>query len=317
MSIIAIIVTLEAILLILYIAYARVYFLLTIIFFFLYFVLKYYDGDEDTGGRAWRFLRRFTLFGKSVQYYFGNVKSFDADQPHDRMLFVVVGNLSNMGMLHAFGMHGGVFQHVDLVYMLPKPLFYVPILRDFLLWTGAVRQDEGVLLKLLKRGKSVAYCPSGMEDLLTYTNPRADDQLIIHAPNTPIFEFAMKHKIQVIPVLVAGETRRYVFYRSHWVNRMQTYAYERWKWPFPLLFFPRIFGHAPPPKIDVQIGYPMDASIQENVESFAKLFRGQFSGLVETGGDDRELIIKEWIWAGWKKLQFYYDIYPSSFTNKL
>lgn len=274
--------------LLLYVLYARLYFLLTIIFMALYVVLKYYDGDEETGARAWKFLRNRTLFGKSVQYYFGNIQSFDADQPHERMLFVVVGNLTNMGMVHAFGMHGGIFKHVELVYMLPKVLFKVPILRDFLLWTGAVVHDESAMLKLLKRGKSVAYCPSGMEDLLSHTNPRSDDQLVIHAPNAGVFEFAMKHKVQVIPVLIAGETKRYAIYKSY---RLQRWSYERYGWPFPLLFFPRIFGNAPPPKIDVQVGYPMDASIQENAESFARLFRGQFAGLVETGGDERELIV--------------------------
>ena len=96
----------------------------------------------------------------------------------------------------------------------------------------------------------------------------------------------------MIPVLVAGETRRYSFYRGHWVNRMQKWCYQRYGWPFPLLFFPKIFGSQPPPKLDVQIGFPMEASIQENVESFSKLFRGQFAGLVETGGDQREFIIK-------------------------
>jgi len=284
MAIIAIIVTIQAILLLLYILYARFYFLLTVIFFFLYFILKYYDGDEETGARSWKFLRKFTLFGKSVQYYFGNLQSFDAGQPHERMLFVVLGNLSNMGMVHAFGMHGGVFRHIDLVYMLPEILFKVPILRDFLLWTGAVCNDEGIMLKLLKRGKSVAYCPSGMENLLTYTNPRSDDQLVIDSPDIAVFEFAMKHKVQLIPVLISGETGRYVFLRGHMVNNIQEWCYARWGWPFPLLFFPRIFGQKPPPRIDVQIGFPMDGSIQESAESFSKLFMGQFSGLIETGG---------------------------------
>lgn len=290
----AIIVALEALLLLLYVSFARVYFLLSIIVFLLYFLLKYYDGDEQTGARAWPLLRnKCTLFGKSVQYYFGNIQSFEADQPHERMLFVVVGNLSNMGLIHAFGLHGGIFQHVDLVYMLPRVLFRVPVLRDFLLWTGAVSHDESNLLRLLRKGKSVAYCPSSMQDLLTHTNPRADDQLVIHAPTKDVFEFAMKHKVQVIPVLIAGETKRYAFYRGgHWMNRVQQWCYERWGWPFPLLFFPRIFGNRPPPKLDVQVGYPMDASIQENAESFAKLFKGQFAGLVETGGDDCEFVIK-------------------------
>lgn len=271
MAIIVSIVALQALVLLLYVLYARTYFLLTLIFMVLYVVLKYYDGDEETGARAWKFLRKRTLFGKSVQYYFGNIQSFDVDQPHERMLFVVMGNVTNLGMLHAFGMHGGIFEHVDLVYMLPGIVFKVPLLRDFLLWTGAVVHDEGVMLKLLKRGKSVAYCPLGMQELLSHAEPAID------APNASVFEFAMKHKVQVIPVLISGESKRYAIYRN---RSVQAWCYERYGWPFPVLLFPRIFGNAPPPKIEVQVGYPMDASIQENAESFARLFRGQFAGLV-------------------------------------
>lgn len=277
-------------LLLIYILYARFYFLLSLILFLLYFMLKYNDGDEKVGSRAWPLLRRCTLFGKSVQYYFGNIETFSADQNHDKLLFVVLGNLSNMGLIHGFGMHGGIFQHVDLVYMLPALLFKIPIVRDFLLWTGAVAHDETNLLKLLKKGKSVAYCPSKMEDLLSYTNPRTDDALIVHAPGLDVFEFAMKHKVQLIPVLVVGEARRYAFLKGHWVNKMQSYSNQLWQWPFPFLFGPRIFGRRPPPKLEIQVGFPMDASVQESAESFSKLFMGQFTGLVETGGDKREMV---------------------------
>lgn len=271
--------------------YARFYFFLTSIFFFLYFILKYYDGDENTGNRAWKALRRFTLFGKTVQYYMGNRETFSADQKHKRLLFVVVGNVSNMGLIHGFGLHGGIFQHVDLVYMLPKLLFKIPLLRDFLMWTGAVAHDENNLLSLMEKGKSVVYCPAGMEDLLSYTNPRSDDQLAMKIPTVDVFEFAIKHRVQLIPVLIAKEIERYAFLRGHWVNHIQRYCYNRWEWPFPFLFAPRIFGSKPPPKLDVQVGFPMDSTVQESAEAFSKLFMGQFSGLVETGGDLREVIV--------------------------
>lgn len=292
MAIILSIIVLQVALLFIYVFYARFYFLLSCILFLLYFILKYYDGDEMTGNRAWPLLRRYTLFGKTVQYYLGNPETFSADQNHDRFLFVVLGNLSNMGLFHGFGMHGGVFKHVDMVYMLPKLLFKIPFLRDFLLWTGAVCQDESNLLKLLKKGKSVVYCPSKMEDLLSYTNPRTDDGLIIHAPNVDVFEFAMKHRIQIIPVLIVGESKRYAFLRGHWVHKLQQYSMQMCGWPFPLLFGPRIFGNRPPPKLEIQVGFPMDASLQESVQSFSKLFMGQFTGLMETGGDSREMIYK-------------------------
>lgn len=283
MAIILAIISTQALVLLIYLLYARVYFLLSLIFILLYIGLKYMDGDEHTGARAWPFLRNFTLFGKSVQYYCGNLEAFGAEQSHDRFLFVVVGNVTNMGLFHGFGMHGGIFKHVELVYMLPGILFKVPLLRDLLLWTGAVIHDETTLIKLLKRGKSVAYCPAGMEDLFS------PNEHTVKAPGLDLFEFAIRHRIYLIPVLVTKEAKRYAIYRN---PHIQEWFYRNYKWPFPFLFGPRILGRRPPPKLDIQVGFPMDASVQESPEAFRKLFMGQFAGLVETGGTLETLTIK-------------------------
>lgn len=280
MAIIAAVCLAQVLLLLIYLLFARVYFLLSIIFFLLYFILKYYDGDERTGHRSWSFLRNYTLFGKSTVYLMGNAKAFDADQSHRRLLFVVMGNVTNMGLIHGFGMHGGVFRHIDLVYMLPAILFRVPILRDLLLWSGAVIHDETLLLRLLERGKSVVYCPSRMDDIFSATDPRSDDQMTLKPPGVDVFEFSMKHKIPLVPVLVTNETRRYAILGGAWVKAVQRYCYARVGWPFPLAFGPRIFGRKPPPKLEIQIGCPLEAGGHTSAESYKELFMGQFTGVV-------------------------------------
>lgn len=280
----------------LYFKYAEIYFLLTTIFFLVYFALKYYDGDEYTGFRSWNWLRRFTLFGKSTTVYFGNSEAFKEENVKDKMLFIIVGNLSNMGLIHGFGMNGGLFKHLDLVYMLPWILFKIPILRDFLLWTGAISNydAEGSILKLLKKGKSVAYCPSNMEDFVNFSNPRSDDpeKVAVRAPSVAIFDFAIRNRISIVPVLISNETLRYGFLRNHLLHRIHKITYPYIGWPFPFLFFPKIFKEKQIEKLNIQIGTPMDGGFQTSAETFLNLFMGSFAGMVEIGGDAREILIQ-------------------------
>jgi len=265
MDILLVIILVEFLSLLLYFLYAEVYFLLSIIIFLLYGLFKYYDGDEYTGFRSWGWLRNRTLFGKSVKYLFGNAIAFSKDHARDRMLFIVLGNVTGMGLIHGFCMHGGVFQHLDLVVMMPWILFKIPILRDILLWMGCVTAPpfasldsiETQILHLLRKGKSVAYATD--------------------APNDAILEFAIRHKIFIVPVLIKGETARYsILQLPLWMDQVQRWCLEKIGWPFPYWFFPRIFDRKPLERLVVQVGTPMDASLQDNSEKFASLFMGQF-----------------------------------------
>ncbi len=277
----------------------ELYFLYSIIVF-LFYLVKYFDGDEFTGFRNWQWLRKYTLFGKPTVIYYGNPAAFTASEVRDKMLFVVIGNLSNMGLIHGFGMHGGSFlPQMDLVYMLPWILFKIPILRDLLMWTGAVsrgRSDtEGHILSLLRKGKSVAYCPSNMEDYVNFSaggvniGSPTSEKVVVSVPSLSIFEFAIKHNISVVPVLIKNESQRYKFLKVPF--NIQKWTYERIGWPFPFFFYPKIFDNKPPVKLDIQIGTPMQGAIHASAESFFKLFMGQFSGMVEVGGDSRDVMI--------------------------
>ena len=262
MDILLLIVLIEFISLLLYFLYAEVYFLFSIILFLVYGIAKYYDGDEWTGFRSWAWLRKRTLFGKSVKYLFGNPIAFSPEHARDRMLFVAIGNVTGMGLLHGFGMHGGVFQHLDLVVMMPWILFKIPILRDILLWMGCVATPLGSqdlvdtqILHLLRKGKSVVYAASSL--------------------SSPIFEFAIRNKVSIVPVQIKGENARYYVhqFRYPWV---QQWCHARVGWSFPFWFFPKIFDTKPLERLTIQVGTPMDGSIHDTADKFASLFMGQF-----------------------------------------
>jgi hypothetical protein len=250
-DILVLVVIFELLVAYLYFRYAEIYFLLSLIFVALYIALKYLDQDEYTGARAWPAIRNWTWCGKTVTYYMGNANAFTQECVRDRMLFVVRdASPWCIGLFHGFGFHGGVFRHVDLVYMLPWVLFRIPLLRDLLLWSGAVATHEdweGTVLGLLRRGKSVVVTKECSESL---------------------FEFAMRNKILVVPVRIHGESKRY----ASLITPRTTCGGG---WLFPTCFYPRIFQNKPPPRIEIQVGTPMDGSCQTDASAFARLFDGQ------------------------------------------
>jgi hypothetical protein len=221
----------------------------------IYVVTKYLDGDEMTGHRSWSKLRSFHLFGKSVTYLFGMKPNYQSDQ---RILFIIVGNTTNMGLFHGFGFHGsgGGFEKLDLVYMLPEILFKIPFLRDLLLWSGAVKHDENNILNLLNKGKSIAYAPHSMKDVF---------ESKLQLPDVGILELAYRNRVQVVPVSISDEDKRYKFFFGY--KGIQEWSYKRYGWPFPLLFMYRWWNKTKPPNLKVKIGVPMSSEAYIEIDN--------------------------------------------------
>jgi len=234
----------------------------------IYGVLWYYlDDSEKTGNKSWTSLRNWSLWKdgiNAVTYAFGDEEEL-SNLKKQRIIFVVSGNVTNMGLISGFGLHGGVFDNFDLRYVLPKIFFYVPGLREFLMWTGAVVDDRDVMLSLLNRGNSICYASKGM----------AKDTIPSRL-SSELFRFTKQESIRLIPVEIKGEGKRYRIF-SHSV---QEYFLKWLGYPFPFCFGPRIFGPNPPPKLTVNIGIPMEPWNYDTCEEFSRRFFSQLHGLV-------------------------------------
>lgn len=266
-----IVITLEIIIFLLYLPHAFLYW--PIFAAFIYGMFWYMlDDTEDTGNRSWTQIRNWSLWETgmtAVTYNWGDREAVNGE----RLLFVVLGNKTNMALISGFGLHGGVFAHLDLRYILPWPIFRIPILREVLMWTGAISSGKNVnsiILNMLDKGKSVCYAIDGMRSIL-HEKAQGDLEL-----GEDLFEFAKQKKINLIPVLIEGEEKRYS------INRYSTHAYflDIIGYPFPLLFGPRIFGEDPPPKVEVTIGVPVDPSKFDDYKNFNSLFFNQITGVV-------------------------------------
>lgn len=252
----------------------------------LYIVLKYNDGEERKGNRVWESIRKYT-WNTSVIYEMSNKSVLLSNGPAAARgtLFTVLGNKTNFVLLSGFGLHGNVWKDYDLVYMIPQYLFYIPFLRDILLWTGAVTESRELIPQLVGRGKSVAYSPCGMDDLFS------DSDEVVRLPDAGFFEFAIEHRLQIVPILIKNESARYKICRT----RCQSYFYNstRLRWPWPLLFCVRVFQQNPPPKVKIFCGVPIDASTHQDPNVLAKHFNGQLETMGYLGEDLQELILKD------------------------
>jgi len=199
-----------------------------------------------------------------------------------QLLFVIVPNATNMALISGFGLHGGAFSDdIDLHYFLPSLLFKIPIVREFLIWSGAVcakgdKDINGQILRLLKRGKSVAYCPTGMRNYFDSSSSSSSlESGLDFAIETDLFQFAQEKNIYIVPVLVQHEQERYMI-SNNW--RIQRLLFNYLHIPIPLLFIPRVFGEQPPPRMVINVGVPMNPAVQQDSDNFRLLCVQQLNG---------------------------------------
>lgn len=256
-----------------------------ILFVALLYLLWYFDGSEYTGRRTWEQFRSLKIFRKfnPCSYYFSNETALCTIQ---RRLFILCPNASCMPLFWGFGLHGGkILKDLDVCYVVPKIMLKIPLLRDLLLWTGAICvDDERDIVNLLNKGRSVCYCPSMMRDSLHVQrqalNPNAPQTICF--PSTELFDYCREERIQIIPVLVANEVHRYRFLG---LGRVQRVFHKHLGYPFPLLFWTKCCGARPPLGLEIQIASPIDCHSRDSGEAIKKTFENAILSLNNNGRD--------------------------------
>lgn len=220
-------------------------------------------------------------------------------KPDDRFIFVVIPNATNTSLIWTFGLHGNAWPNASslrLCYIMPDILFHIPVVRECLLWSGAVTcgtWDNGAaetmdsrVLEMTRLGRNVAYAPNGMEDALFVAD---EDKIHARRPGMSLFRLAHERKYHIVPCLCSGEhDRRYIFITSDWIRRVQRWMLQRIGYPLPLIFFPDV-KQQQSRVIDVVMGEPIRADTPEALQ------RAFFQSLerLNNNGADKELILKD------------------------
>lgn len=225
----------------------------------LVYALSYLDGKEHSGERRWELFRQLRLWSyiSPIQYFFADLNAL-ALVKHSKRIYILIPGETMASLVWGLGLHGGRLPFATKLHYIVPPIFmWIPLVRDVLLWTGAVSAkryknkttEENVtelMLELLQDSRSVCYCPS----LLFHDATAGDVEMNCTLP-TELLEFALKEKAQLVPIIVQNEMRRYHFLK--W-KRMQQF-FQRWlEYPFPFLPVFRFFGNKRPPKLQMNFG---------------------------------------------------------------
>lgn len=252
------------------------------VFIALIYTLSYIDGKEYTGERHWVQFRRWSLWKwvTPIRYTIENPTELATATRDSKRMYVVVPGDTLMSAFWGIGLHGGSLDESyasRLHYIVPPLLMWIPVLRDVLLWSGAVtwhhkKHPLNTLIKdLLQQRRSICYCPaqftnglvpvaSGNEHLILERSHKDDpDPLHIPIPrlDDEMLEFMRAEAVELVPITISCERQRYSIARWSWLQHIQRFSMKHIAgggYPLPFIFWLRMCGRKKPPPIQLQIG---------------------------------------------------------------
>ena len=278
----------------------------SLVFIILVYGLWYFDGKEYTGERRWDAFRTLRIWKwlSPLDYTFTNKLDLNLTNAAVKRLYVLIPGDTYISLIWGIGLHGGELSPFAsrMHYIVPPIFMWIPLLRDVLLWSGAVtfhskkRPLDSILLELLQSNRSVCYCPS---DFSNVVEPKVDvehgvpkDYYTIKTPcpSEDMFSFARQEQLQLVPIVTHGERKRYYVME---LPRVQEFFYRLIGYPFPLIFCLRIFNKTRPPLLHQQFGPIIECNAKyESNEQLRESFVNCVEALrcVELGDDEFKLM---------------------------
>ena len=116
----------------------------------------------------------------------------------------------SMGLSSTHAYCGGNSGDSQLFYMLPPYVFWIPLLRDWFLWSGAVAQTPENMMALLGSGHSVCFALKGGGG-----GDTEEGDVRAELPEDWLLEIAMREDIKLQIVTVQCEDERCCVKRLH------------------------------------------------------------------------------------------------------
>ena len=200
------------------------------VFCFFVYALFYMDKSERTGRRSFDRLRELWLWAwlSGTKHSFYNEVSFENEKRG--CLILVAPCLTPLAMIWGFGFHGNrVMAKKEILWACPRALFRIPLLRDVLLWSGAVSDNLTDVIALVNRNYTVAMSPSGLRDAAD------SDGTSFYGISREIASFCVHNMVNVHPAWIDGQYGRYAFSGGEQVRSLQRKSLRAFGYPFPML----------------------------------------------------------------------------------
>jgi len=207
-------------------------------FIFVYYTLNYIRGSHLSGVDTFDLLRSLP-FWKMLHRVKLRITDLERINDDTRYVVLLYPNYTNNALIWAFGLHGDrKMNRLRLCYLMPWIMFYVPLLREILLLSGAVSAEGNVedrVIEMIRKGRNVVYCPTGMEDVL-YVHE--GNEIRPKKPTMNFYTKAAENGYEILPTLCLGETDgKYFFVTSEYVRIAQEWILKKIGHPALLLYF--------------------------------------------------------------------------------
>jgi hypothetical protein len=228
-----------------------------ILFLVLLYALWYFDGSEYTGRRRWNGFRAFRVWRvfTPMEYTMCDeaaLAAISATRTPTRRLYLAVPGTTLVPLVWGVGLHGGALSFADnLVYVVPPAYMWVPLVRDVLLWTGAVTWHPRklplttLLLDLLNSNCSVICYASEYNG--------GGDDVAARIPQD-LLDFAHQEHIQLVPVITHNESKRYRIHKVILPPAIALPLHAHLGYAYPCVFWFRLFTPHKAPALQLQFG---------------------------------------------------------------
>ncbi|KAL7445665.1 hypothetical protein ACHAXM_010001 [Skeletonema potamos] len=178
----------------------------------------------------------------------------------------------------------------NICFLVSSAIFRIPFLRQIYSWAGSLPVDKETFLSRLEAGKSLAFVPGGVKEVLLKLDPlHKPRDLVLYLRNRKGFiKLALQTGSPIVPVFCFHLDGSY---RICWLPRGKLMeAFARWAGCFPLLYWGRwniLQGIPRPNQLTVVIGRPIHVPKErfhvsgENVDKYHGIFLKELEGLFE------------------------------------
>lgn len=209
--------------------------------------LTYFSSSHRNGHRNWPWFRNLNIWKRigrcSNKDWVSRDNILNSSQSK---VFLVYPNLTGMALLWSMGLHvDEVLSRIESLWCCPPLWLKIPIIRDLLLWSGAVEDSYETMLYLLDHNISFAMSPGGLLNAIERQKP---DGFTNHKLDMQIVRLFMNKRALLVPVYVDGQTYRYPlapFMKSKFltaIHEFQHIALQSTGHPFPMISGVRLRG---------------------------------------------------------------------------